>query len=342
MPLRRPLLLCSVLALGMIAPVAQASKDDRTKPLNLVFDREGAIDKVRQRSEFNGNVIMTKGSMELRAERMDVQETSDGYYQAYANGTSAKQVHFRQDRDTPGERIEGRADQIEYDTRTETIRLVGNAEARVMQGDQLKQALSGATLNYDNRTERLIAGARKEGALTVYSSAQIAVMTAVGDAFEKKYGVKFTLWRGSSEQIVQRVQAEARAGRLTADVMETAGPSMEAANRLQLLQTITTPLTAELMPEASAPGRPWITSRTATSESLPFSVRGMSATSRMHAGTCRGDASRRIAARMRSASPAVSRTPSRSFTKSTMCTSPCHSCAIARLSSTAASRSTWR
>jgi len=156
MSLRRPLLLSTALALALAMPGAWASKDDRAKPLNLVFDREGAIDKVKQRSEFNGNVIMTKGSMELRAERMDVQETSDGYYQAYANGTAAKQVHFRQDRDTPGERIEGRADQIEYDTRTEMIRLVGNAEARVMQGDQLKQALSGATLNYDNRTERLV------------------------------------------------------------------------------------------------------------------------------------------------------------------------------------------
>ena len=72
MSLRRPLLLSSALALALAAPWAQAAKDDRTKPLNLVFDREGAIDKVRQRSEFNGNVIMTKGSMELRAERMDV------------------------------------------------------------------------------------------------------------------------------------------------------------------------------------------------------------------------------------------------------------------------------
>lgn len=155
MPLRRPLLLCSVLALGLLAPLAQAAKDDRNKPLNLVFDREGAIDKVKQRSEFNGNVILTKGSLVLRAERMDVQETADGYYQAYANGATGKQVQFRQDRDTPGERIEGRADQIEYDTRTDTIRLVGNAEARVMQGDQLRQSTSGAALNYSNRTERL-------------------------------------------------------------------------------------------------------------------------------------------------------------------------------------------
>src|SRR6185436_9897202 len=112
-----------------------------------------------------------------------------------------------------------------------------------------------------DRTQRLIAGAKKEGALTLYSSAQTQVMTAVGQAFEKKYGVKVDLWRGSSEQILQRAQTEARAGRLVADVMETAGPNIEGANRAGLLQDIVTPVTAELMPEAYVPGRPWIVSR---------------------------------------------------------------------------------
>ncbi len=156
MPLRRPLLLSGALALALAAPWVQAAKDDRQKPLNLVFDKEGEVDKVKQRAEFNGNVILTKGSLMLRAERMDVQETKDGYYLAYANGVPSRQVQFRQDRDTPGERIEGRADQIEYDTRSETIRLIGNAEAKVMRGDQLMQTMAGATLNYDNRTERLL------------------------------------------------------------------------------------------------------------------------------------------------------------------------------------------
>ena len=112
-----------------------------------------------------------------------------------------------------------------------------------------------------DRTERLIAGARKEASLTLYSSAQVAVMTAVGNAFQNKYGVKVNLWRGSSEQIFQRVQAEARAGRFAVDVMETAGPTMQAGTRVGLLQDIVTPVTAELMPEAYLPGRPWIASR---------------------------------------------------------------------------------
>jgi iron(III) transport system substrate-binding protein len=126
------------------------------------------------------------------------------------------------------------------------------------------QALSTAETGRfagSDRTERLIAGAKKEGSLTLYSSAQVAVMTAIGQAFEKKYGVKVSLWRGSSEQIFQRVQAEALAGRFAADVMETAGPTMEAGNRAGLLQDIVTPATAELMAQAYAPGRPWIASR---------------------------------------------------------------------------------
>jgi iron(III) transport system substrate-binding protein len=127
-------------------------------------------------------------------------------------------------------------------------------------GQQLTTAETGRFAGAD-RTQRLIEGAKKEGSLTVYSSAQVAVMTAVGRAFERKYGVKMNLWRGSSEQILQRAQTEARAGRLAADIMETAGPNMEGANRLNLLQEIVTPVTAELVPEARAQGRPWIVSR---------------------------------------------------------------------------------
>jgi len=137
------------------------------------------------------------------------------------------------------------------------VALVALAPARAQ---TLTTAETGHFTGAD-RTQRLIAGAKKEGTLTLYSSAQIAVMTAVGKAFEAKYGVKVNLWRGASEQIFQRVQAEARAGRLVADVMETAGPSTEAVNRIGLLQEIVTPAAADLIPEAYAPGRPWIVSR---------------------------------------------------------------------------------
>src|SRR5436305_12793653 len=75
-----------------------------------------------------------------------------------------------------------------------------------------------------DRTARLLAGARKEAFLTLYSSAISEHMNAVTAAFEKKYGVKVRLWRGASEDILQRTVTEARGGRFDVDVLETASP----------------------------------------------------------------------------------------------------------------------
>jgi iron(III) transport system substrate-binding protein len=119
---------------------------------------------------------------------------------------------------------------------------------------------SPAHLTGPDRSARLIAGAKKEGTLILYSSAPLEVMTDVTNAFTKRYGVKVNLWRGGSEEIMQRVLTEARGG-ITADVMETAGPNIEAVNRAKLLEPVDTPVTSELIPEAVVKNRPWIVSR---------------------------------------------------------------------------------
>jgi iron(III) transport system substrate-binding protein len=112
-----------------------------------------------------------------------------------------------------------------------------------------------------DRTQRLIGGAKREGALTLYSSGTIEDTTAITDAFEKKYGLKVRLWRGSSEDILRRAMTEARGGRSDVDVAETAGPEMEALDREKLLQEIASPAFSDLIPQAVAPHRAWIMSR---------------------------------------------------------------------------------
>jgi ABC-type Fe3+ transport system substrate-binding protein len=112
-----------------------------------------------------------------------------------------------------------------------------------------------------DRTQHLIDGARKEGAITLYSSAVTDDSNAIAAAFEKKYGIKVQLWRGSSEDILRRAITEHRGGRDDVDVAETAGTEMEGLRREQLLQEISSPVFAELIPEAVAPHRPWVTSR---------------------------------------------------------------------------------
>ena len=112
-----------------------------------------------------------------------------------------------------------------------------------------------------DRTQRLIAGAKKEGFLNLYSSAIAEHMNAVAQAFEKKYGVRVRLWRGASEEILQRAVTEARGGRFDMDVVETASPQIVAIGREKLLEAVQTPVAAELMRETIIPGEPWLPSR---------------------------------------------------------------------------------
>jgi len=112
-----------------------------------------------------------------------------------------------------------------------------------------------------DRTQRLIDGAKKEGAITLYSSAVIADTDAIIDAFQKKYGVPVRLWRGSSDDILRRAVTEARGGRYDADLAETAGNAMEGIERERLLAEVASPVFAQLMPQAAVPHRGWIADR---------------------------------------------------------------------------------
>jgi iron(III) transport system substrate-binding protein len=112
-----------------------------------------------------------------------------------------------------------------------------------------------------DRAEKLIAGAKKEGTVTVYTSANVDDMAVVTAAFEKKYGVKVRVWRGSSETLVQRSVTEARGGRYDADVFETGGAAMESLHREKLLQAVKSPDLADLDPAALTAHGEWTGTR---------------------------------------------------------------------------------
>jgi iron(III) transport system substrate-binding protein len=112
-----------------------------------------------------------------------------------------------------------------------------------------------------DRVEKLIAGAKKEGTVTVYTSADVEDMAALSAAFERAYGVKVQVWRGSSENVVQRGVAEARGGRYDADVFETGGSAMESLHREKLLVPLKPPDSADLLPAALTTHGEWTGTR---------------------------------------------------------------------------------
>ena len=107
----------------------------------------------------------------------------------------------------------------------------------------------------------LVPAAKKEGEVVVYTSLISEDLTALSAAFEKKYGVKVKGWRASSEKVLQRVVAEARAKRNEADVIETNGPELEALHREKVLQPLKSPYLKDLMPQALQPHGEWVGGR---------------------------------------------------------------------------------
>lgn len=132
---------------------AFAEKADRFKPLNVEADQPGRIDLLNQHVVFNGNVVVTKGTMTIRAGRIEVRETPEGYHSAVAIGSAGKPATFRQKRDGVDEWIEGEAERLEYDGKTDTIRFVTNAAVRRLRGSTVADEIAGNVVSYDSIAE---------------------------------------------------------------------------------------------------------------------------------------------------------------------------------------------
>src|SRR5262249_1421619 len=98
-----------------------------------------------------------------------------------------------------------------------------------------------ANYNGPDRTQRLIAGAKKEGSVTTYSTITVDDQKALTAGFEKQYGVKLQFWRASSESILQRALVEYRGGRYEVDAIETSAAEMESLHREKLLVAVNSP-----------------------------------------------------------------------------------------------------
>ena len=85
----------------------------------------------------------TKGELALQAD-------SDA---AVALGVPGTQAYFRQKREGLDEFIEGNADRIDYDSRSDLVKLTGNAKVRRLRGSTTADEITGNLITYDNRAE---------------------------------------------------------------------------------------------------------------------------------------------------------------------------------------------
>jgi iron(III) transport system substrate-binding protein len=99
----------------------------------------------------------------------------------------------------------------------------GAREASPSQGAPAGQAQPANPLTYAgaDRAQKLQAAAQQEGGLTWYTSQTLGVAQTLAQAFEAKYpGVKVEVNRAPDNELITKLNEEARAGRRIADVVE--------------------------------------------------------------------------------------------------------------------------
>ena len=142
---------------------------------------------------------------------------------------------------------------------TAIVALMASMASQVAIAQSTLQQLS--ELRGPEREKTLLAGARGEGPLMLYSSMQAPSIVIIQKAFEDKYQIKMRFWRGGSEDILRRSMAEKKRGRDDVDVIESDGPVLETMHREALLAKVSSPLLEEIIPEALRPHREWVATR---------------------------------------------------------------------------------
>lgn len=143
------LVLCAALGTSP----AFAERADRFKKMEVESDQPGKVDLQKHIVTFNGNVVVTKGTMVIRAARIEVRESPDGYQHAVAIGTPGAPAQFRQKREGFDEYIEGQAERLEYESRADVLRLIDKAQVRRLRGKDVADEVTGALIVYDNAAE---------------------------------------------------------------------------------------------------------------------------------------------------------------------------------------------
>lgn len=151
------------LALGLCAllGVAQAQKKPSStaalvpqeEPSTMILSDTLHFDDSKRESTFAGNVVMTRGFMTMNADALQLREDAEGFQ--YGTGTvkPGKRVFIRQVRPEVFEVLEGVGVRAEYNGKTETFDLIGQAVVTRYICGQHFDTVSGERVRYSQKSD---------------------------------------------------------------------------------------------------------------------------------------------------------------------------------------------
>lgn len=124
--------------------MAMAEESDRDKPIELEADTV-TVNDAKKISIYTGNVILTQGTLQIKADKMIVREDQDGFQHSTCTGNPTT---FKQKRTGKDEWMQGSAQRIEYNGRMDKVQLY--TSAWVKRGEDI---VNGDYISYDANAE---------------------------------------------------------------------------------------------------------------------------------------------------------------------------------------------
>lgn len=149
----RPFFLATLVAV-LVGGNAHAERADRDQPVHIEAARV-TVDDVKRTHLFEGNVLLSQGTLTIRAAKLVVTQDAEGFQKGVASGGEGGLARLRQRREASDGYMHGEAERIEYDARTETAEFFNRAIVK-SGADEVR----GHYISYDSRTGKYLVTAR--------------------------------------------------------------------------------------------------------------------------------------------------------------------------------------
>jgi lipopolysaccharide export system protein LptA len=131
-----------------------AERADSLKQISIVSD-SSVVNTVTQGGTADGNVVLTRGTLIMKSGRLVASRDPQGYQFVTLLAAPGTLATFRQKKDGGDLWIEGEADRIEYNDKTDVVKLLGRAKVKNLEGTRVTGAAEGAFISYDSRKEEV-------------------------------------------------------------------------------------------------------------------------------------------------------------------------------------------
>jgi lipopolysaccharide export system protein LptA len=134
----------------LLGQTARAEKADRNKAMVLEASKV-TLDELTGLRTAYGPVVLTKGTLLIKADRMEFREDAKGFITVVATG---KPATFKQKRDVPDQYVEGAGERVDWTDRDDIFKLQQRANMKVIDSGKVADEVYGAIIVYDAKTEQ--------------------------------------------------------------------------------------------------------------------------------------------------------------------------------------------